>query len=160
MASTSCKDVIAFGYKMLHEEYELASIVLQGMTWETGEPVVQQHACERWGVEDSLGSNHDGEGGGQLSGEPTGGRQLGQLHSHGASDIVAVGSEADDQAERTNEDDPDRRLHILLEGSGLVDLPDGGQGTCHVADLTGAVREDDADGGEDLVTSAQMMTSA
>jgi hypothetical protein len=46
---------------------------------------------------------------------------------------------------------------LLLNSTAHVHPPDGGQGSCHVADLTSTVGKHDADGGENLQAAQQKL---
>ena len=85
-----------------------------------------------------------------LSSKAACGRQLSHPGAHGSCDVVAVGRQADDEAQRRNDDAPNGRVDLAGQNTILDGEPNSGKGTGHVAHLAGAVGEDNTDSGEDL----------
>ena len=80
-----------------------------------------------------LRGDHDRQRRRELGAEAARRRELGERDAHRADDVVAVGREAQHEADRRDRDDPDGRLDLGGQRAPLVDLPDGGERAGHVS---------------------------
>lgn len=99
---------------------------------------------------DSLGSNHDNHSGGKLCTESSSWCNFRELDSHSPHGVVTVSGKSRNQSETAEHHHPDLGLDVLRQNAVLVHLKDDRHGPSRVSDLSSTVREDDADGREDL----------
>src|SRR5690606_4119528 len=88
----------------------------------------------------------------QLGGKTTAGGQLGDFLADGGDDLVAIGSQTHDDAQRAQQQNPARHQRLLASGqlSATLDhADDGGQRTNGVGHIIGTVRKGHGAGGED-----------